>query len=68
MEFLDTNVLVYAASQTAADQQKAGVARGLLRRGPNEFAVSVAKPCILKISMTVRTMTVCAWKTPFADS
>jgi len=27
VEFLDTNVLVYAASQQAADQQKAGVAR-----------------------------------------
>ena len=28
MEFLDTNVLVYAASDRTADQQKAGVARG----------------------------------------
>jgi predicted nucleic acid-binding protein len=41
VEFLDTNVLVYAASQQAADQQKAGVARDLLRRGPQEFAISL---------------------------
>lgn len=41
MEFLDTNVLVYAASQQAADQEKAGVARALLRRGPKEFAISL---------------------------
>jgi len=41
VEFLDTNVLVYAASQQAADQQKAGVARNLLRRGPNDFAISL---------------------------
>src|SRR5262249_47394923 len=41
VEFLDTNVLVYAASARAADQQKAGVARHLLRRGPNEFAISL---------------------------
>jgi predicted nucleic acid-binding protein len=41
VEFLDTNVLVYAASQQAADQAKAGVARDLLRRGPGEFAISL---------------------------
>jgi predicted nucleic acid-binding protein len=41
VEFLDTNVLVYAASQQAADQEKAAVARDLLRRGPSEFAVSL---------------------------
>ena len=41
MEFLDTNVLVYAASEKGADQQKARVARELLRRGPNEFAISL---------------------------
>ncbi len=41
MEFLDTNVLVYAASQQAADQQKAGAARDLLRRGPKEFGISL---------------------------
>jgi predicted nucleic acid-binding protein len=41
VEFLDTNVLVYAASQQAADQKKAGVARELLRRGPHEFAISL---------------------------
>jgi predicted nucleic acid-binding protein len=41
VEFLDTNVLVYAASQQAADQQKAGVARELLRRGPAEFGISL---------------------------
>ena len=41
MEFLDTNILVYAASQRAADQQKAGLARDLLRRGPSEFAISL---------------------------
>jgi len=41
VEFLDTNVLVYAASERAADQQKAGVARDLLRRGPSEFAISL---------------------------
>ena len=39
MEFLDTNVLVYAASDKAADQQKAGVARDLLRRDPDQFAI-----------------------------
>ena len=41
VEFLDTNVLVYAASDKTADQQKAGVARDLLRRGPTEFAISL---------------------------
>ena len=41
MEFLDTNVLVYAASDRAADRQKADVARDLLRRGPSEFAISL---------------------------
>ncbi len=41
VDFLDTNVLVYAASDRAADQQKAGVARDLLRRGPKEFAISL---------------------------
>ena len=41
MEFLDTNVLVYAASDKAADQEKAGVARDLLRRDPNQFAISL---------------------------
>ena len=41
MEFLDTNVLVYAASDKAADQAKANVARDLLRRGPCEFAISL---------------------------
>jgi len=41
VEFLDTNVLVYAASERAADQQKAGVAQDLLRRGPEEFAISL---------------------------
>lgn len=41
MEFLDTNVLVYAASDKAVDKQKAGVARDLLRRGPGEFAISL---------------------------
>lgn len=41
MEFLDTNVLVYAVSERAADKQKAGVARDLLRYGPNEFAISL---------------------------
>jgi predicted nucleic acid-binding protein len=41
VDFLDTNVLVYAASQREADQQKAGVARDLLRRGPEEFAISL---------------------------
>ena len=41
MEFLDTKVLVYAASDKAADQQKAGVARDLLRRDPNQFAISL---------------------------
>ena len=39
MEFLDTNVLVYAASDKAADQPKAAVARELLRRGPDELAI-----------------------------
>jgi predicted nucleic acid-binding protein len=32
---------VYAASQQAADQKKAGVARELLRRAPHEFAISL---------------------------
>jgi predicted nucleic acid-binding protein len=41
VEFLDTNILLYAASQQAADQQKAAVARDLLRRGPSEFAISL---------------------------
>jgi predicted nucleic acid-binding protein len=41
VEFLDTNVLMYAASQQAADQQKAEIARELLRRGPHEFAISL---------------------------
>lgn len=41
MEFLDTNVLIYAASQQAADRQKAAVARDLLRRGPEGFAISL---------------------------
>jgi predicted nucleic acid-binding protein len=41
VEFLDTNVLVYAASEQAADQQKAAIARDLLRRGPDEFAISL---------------------------
>ncbi len=41
MEFLDTNVLVYAASERVADQQKAAVARDLLRRGPDQFAISL---------------------------
>lgn len=41
MEFLDTNVLIYAASQQAADQHKATLARELLRRGPGEFAISL---------------------------
>ena len=41
MEFLDTNVLVYAASERAADRQKADVARDLLRRGADKFAVSL---------------------------
>ena len=41
MEFLDTNVLVYAASDKAVDQPKATVARDLLRRGPSEFAISL---------------------------
>ena len=41
MEFLDTNVLVHAASDKTADQQKSGVARDLLRRGPSEFAISL---------------------------
>jgi predicted nucleic acid-binding protein len=41
VEFLDTNVLVYAASDKAADQQKGHVARDLLRRGPAEFAISL---------------------------
>jgi predicted nucleic acid-binding protein len=41
VEFLDTNILVYASSDKAADQQKAGVARDLLRRGPGEFAISL---------------------------
>ena len=41
MEFLDTNVLVYAASEKEADRQKADLARELLRRGPSEFAISL---------------------------
>ena len=41
MEFLDTNVLVYAASQRTADQNKASIARDLLRRGPGELAISL---------------------------
>ena len=41
MEFLDTNVLVYAASEQAADRQKAVLARALLRRGASEFAISL---------------------------
>lgn len=41
MEFLDTNVLVYAASQREADRQKAIAALELLRRGPGEFAISL---------------------------
>lgn len=41
MEFLDTNVLVYAVSDRAADRQKADIARDLLRRGPGEFAISL---------------------------
>ncbi|MFO0966084.1 MAG: PIN domain-containing protein [Gemmataceae bacterium] len=41
MEFLDTNVLVYAASDKVADQAKAAVARELLRRGPSDFAISL---------------------------
>jgi predicted nucleic acid-binding protein len=41
VEFLDTNVLVYAASDKAVDQQKAGVARDLLRRDPDQFAISL---------------------------
>jgi len=41
VEFLDTNVLVYDASQQAADQQKANAARALLRRGPNAFGISL---------------------------
>lgn len=41
MEFLDTNVLVYAASERAADQKKATVARDLLRRGSDQFAISL---------------------------
>lgn len=41
MEFLDTNILVYAASDKAADLPKAAVARDLFRRGPNEFAISL---------------------------
>lgn len=41
MEFLDTNILVYAASQQAADLQKSAIARDLLRHGPSEFAISL---------------------------
>jgi predicted nucleic acid-binding protein len=41
VEFLDTNVLVYAVSDKAADQPKAAVARDLLRRGPEHFAISL---------------------------
>jgi predicted nucleic acid-binding protein len=41
VEFLDTNILVYAASERAADQQKASIARALLRRGPDEFGISL---------------------------
>jgi predicted nucleic acid-binding protein len=41
VEFLDTNVLVYAASDKAADRPKAEAARDLLRRGPGEFAISL---------------------------
>jgi len=41
VEFLDTNVLVYAASDRAADQAKTNAARDLLRRGPEHFAISL---------------------------
>ena len=41
MEFLDTNVLVYAASEREVDRPKAVLARVLLRRGPSEFAISL---------------------------
>ena len=41
MEFLDTNILVYAASDKLADQPKANVARDLLRRGPSAYAISL---------------------------
>lgn len=41
MEFLDTNVLVYAASDRVADQAKASLARDLLRQGADRFAISL---------------------------
>lgn len=39
MEFIDTNILVYAASGAPADRRKANLARDLLRRGG--FAISL---------------------------
>ena len=59
MEFLDTNVLVYAGSQQAADQQKAGAARDLLRRGPQEFGISLQVHCK---SFTVAARARASWQ------
>jgi predicted nucleic acid-binding protein len=39
--FVDTNVLLYAASNAAADQPKRHVARGLLTRPDNGFSAQV---------------------------
>ena len=73
MEFLDTNVLVYAASDRAADQVKANVVRDLLRRGPEYFAISlqvlqefyVASRALRKLALThVEAMQFCSqWRT-----
>lgn len=41
MEFLDTNVLVYAAGQQRQDLAKAAQARLLLSQGPGHFAISL---------------------------
>lgn len=41
MEFLDTNVLVYAASEQRPDHPKADQARALLRKGTDNFAISL---------------------------
>ncbi len=41
MDFLDTNILVYAASEQLADAPKATLARNLLRRESGGFAISL---------------------------
>jgi predicted nucleic acid-binding protein len=55
MRFLDTNILIYAASANPIDADKRGIARALLRADDNVVSVQVLQEFFVQMTRPTRT-------------